>query len=138
MNEAIKITFCLRRLPSLTQAQFLDYWYDKHAPLVRRHAAALRVARYIQLVPQQTALSAPMMQARDAPEPFDGVAELWFASQADLDASLRDKAASRAGRELIEDEKRFIDLSRSPLWFSRERLIIGEPTPIGSGADASR
>ena len=67
MNEAIKITFCLRRLPSLTQAQFLDYWYEKHAPLVRRHAAALRVVRYIQLVPQQTALSNPMMKARFAP-----------------------------------------------------------------------
>ena len=136
MSEAIKITFCLRRLLSLTQAQFLDYWYGKHAPLVRRHAAALRVARYIQLVPQQTALSAPMMKARGAPEPYDGVAELWFVSQAGLEASLRDKAASAAGRELIEDERRFIDLPRSPLWFSHERLIVGAPTPIGPLSDS--
>ncbi len=138
MNETIKITFCLRRLPSLTQAQFLDYWYEKHAPLVRRHAAALRVVRYIQVVPQQTALSDPMMQARGAPDPFDGVAELWFASQADLEASLRDKAASVAGRELIEDERRFIDLPRSPLWFGRERLIIGSPTPVAPLSDSGR
>lgn len=30
-----------------------------------------------------------------------------------------------AGAELIEDEKRFIDHGRSPLWFGSERLIIG-------------
>ena len=55
MSDALKITFCLRRLPALTQTQFLAYWYDNHAPLVRKHAATLRIARYIQLVPVQTA-----------------------------------------------------------------------------------
>jgi hypothetical protein len=131
MSDTLKITFCLRRLPSLTQAQFLDYWHINHAPLVRKHAATLRIARYIQLVPQDTPLSAPMMKARRAPEPFDGVAELWFASAADLEASMRDRHASAAGRELLEDERRFIDLERSPLWYGRERLIIGAPTSLG-------
>jgi len=130
MSGSLKITFCLRRLPSFSQQAFLDYWHVNHAPLVRRHAAALRIARYIQLVPQQTPLSGPMMKARGAPEPFDGVAELWFASVGDLEASVRDKAASVAGRELLEDERRFIDLARSPLWYSHERLIIGAPTPV--------
>jgi uncharacterized protein (TIGR02118 family) len=130
MSDVLKITFCLRRLSSLTQQQFLDYWHDNHAPLVRKHAAALRIARYIQLVPEETPLSAPMMKARGAPEPFDGVAELWFASRADLEASLRDREASAAGRELLEDERRFIDLARSPLWYSRERLIIGRATAL--------
>lgn len=133
MQTAVKISFCLRRLPSLSQREFLDYWYGTHAPLVRRHASALRIARYIQLVPVQTSLSEPMAKARGAPEPFDGVAELWFASQADLDAGVRDRAASVAGRELLEDERRFIDLARSPIWFGSERLIIGEPTPVGGG-----
>ena len=132
MSEALKITFCLRRLPSLSQDQFLDYWDGTHAPLVRRHAATLRIARYIQLVPVDTPLSAPMMKARSAPEPYDGVAELWFASRADLEASLRDRAASAAGRELLEDERRFIDLPNSPLWYSRERLIIGPATPVST------
>jgi uncharacterized protein (TIGR02118 family) len=130
MSDALKITFCLRRLPSLTQAQFLDYWHTNHAPLVRKHAAALRIARYIQLVPQETPLSAPIMKARGAPEPFDGVAELWFASAADIEASMRDRNASAAGRELLEDERRFVDLQRSPLWYGRERLIIGAPTSL--------
>ena len=130
MSEALKITFCLRRLPSLTQVQFLAYWYDNHAPLVRKHAATLRIARYIQLVPVETPLTAPMTKARGAPDPYDGVAELWFASLADLEASMKDRHASAAGRELLEDERRFIDLPRSPLWYGQERLIIGSPTSL--------
>jgi hypothetical protein len=50
---------------------------------------------------------------------------------ADLEASMRDRNASAAGRELLEDERRFIDLARSPLWYGRERLIIGVPTSLG-------
>ena len=30
-----------------------------------------------------------------------------------------------AGRLLLEDEKRFIDLERSPLWWGEEKEIIG-------------
>ena len=29
-----------------------------------------------------------------------------------------------AGRLLLEDEKRFIDLARSPLWWGEEKTII--------------
>jgi uncharacterized protein (TIGR02118 family) len=124
----IKITFCLRRLAKLSQAEFLDYWYTHHAPLVRKHAAVLRIKRYIQLVPVDTALSLPMQKARGAPQAYDGVAELWFDSLADIEAGYRDKAASVAGRELLEDEKKLIDLANSPLWYSEERVIIGRPT----------
>ena len=58
------------------------------------------------------------------------MAELWFASMADLEASMKDRNASAAGRELLEDERRFIDLARSPLWYGQERLIIGAPTAL--------
>lgn len=124
----IKITFCLRRLPSLSQAQFLDYWYTNHAPLVRKHAAVLRIRRYIQLVPLDSAFSAAIQKVRGAPAAYDGVAELWFDSIADIGASYRDKSASVAGRELLDDEKKFVDLANSPLWYSHERVIIGSPT----------
>lgn len=124
----IKITFCLRRLPSFTQQAFLDYWYESHAPLVRKHAAALRIRRYIQLVPLDASFSDGVQRVRGAPAAYDGVAELWFDSIADIEASYRDKAASVAGRELLADEKRFVDLANSPLWYSTERVIIGWPT----------
>ncbi len=36
----IKLTFCLTRLPNLTLAEFQDYWWNKHAPLVKSHREA--------------------------------------------------------------------------------------------------
>ncbi len=45
----IKLSFCLRRKPELSRAEFQRYWREQHAPLVRSHAKTLRIARYVQL-----------------------------------------------------------------------------------------
>lgn len=126
----IKLTFCLRRLPTLTQPQFLDYWFTNHSPLVRKYAAALRIRRYIQLVPIDTPFTKSMQAARYAPMSFDGVCEAWFDSVQDLVEARDDKAMISAGRELIEDEKNFIDLAQSPIWYNEERAIIGAATVV--------
>ena len=44
----IKLSFCLRRLPQLSREEFQRYWFDTHGPLVRKHAEALRIRRYVQ------------------------------------------------------------------------------------------
>lgn len=119
----LKLTFCLRRLPSLTLAQFQDYWLNTHGPLVRRLQPALRIAHYVQLHRLDTDLATGMMRVRDAPEPFDGVAELWWADEESFRAAGRDPEGRTAGRLLLEDEARFIDLPRSPLWLNREEVI---------------
>ena len=123
----IKLVFCLRRLPHLSREQFQRYWLDSHGPLVRQHAGVLGIRRYVQAHSADDALSAGMRAVRGAPEPYDGVAELWFDDDA-FEAARRDPAAREAGRILLEDERRFIDLARSPLWFNREHVIIGKET----------
>jgi len=120
----LKLTFCLRRLSSLTLAEFQDYWLNKHGPLVRRLQPALGMVRYVQVHRLDTDLAAGMCRARGAPEPYDGVAELWWESE-DAFRSARGPGAREAGRLLLEDEARFIDLPRSPLWLNREQVIYG-------------
>ena len=119
----LKIVFCLHRLPHLSRAQFHDYWFNRHGPLVRQHAAVLGIRRYVQTHSADDTLSMGMRAARGAPEPYDGVAELWFDDDA-FEAARRDPAAREAGRILLEDERRFIDLARSPLWLARERPVV--------------
>ncbi|WIM14473.1 EthD domain-containing protein [Enhydrobacter sp.] len=119
----LKLTFCLRRLPSLSLAEFQDYWLNRHGPLVRRLQPALRMTRYVQLHRLEGDLAAGMRRVRGAPEPFDGVAELWWADEDTFRAAGRDPAAREAGRLLLEDEAKFIDLPRSPLWLNREETI---------------
>jgi len=120
----IKLTFALVRLPHLTREAFQDYWFNMHAPLVASVREVLRIQRYVQLHSLPDDISAPIRASRGAPEPYDGVAQLWWASLDDLAAQGDDPAAREAGRLLLEDEKKFIDLSRSPLWFGEERVIF--------------
>ncbi|MFC0284297.1 EthD domain-containing protein [Camelimonas abortus] len=120
----IKLTFCLVRLPHLDRAEFQRYWREHHAPLVRSHAKALRLRRYVQshALPED---AAPWLaKTRGAPEGFDGVAELWWDSMADF--THRSPEAAAAGAALLEDEKKFIDLARSPLFITEEFVALDE------------
>jgi uncharacterized protein (TIGR02118 family) len=128
-NAVLKLTFCLRRLPTLSLAEFQDYWLNKHGPLVGSLQPALGMVRYVQLHRLPGDLADGMRRVRGAPEPYDGVAELWWESEESYRAARRNSAAREAGRELLEDEAKFIDLPRSPLWLSREEVIYA-----GSGS----
>ncbi len=118
----LKLTFCLRRRSGLTLAKFQDYWLNMHGPLVRRLQPALGMVRYVQLHRLDTDLAAGMRKVRGAPEPYDGVAELWWESEEAFRAA-RGPEAREAGRLLLEDEARFIDLPNSPLWLNHEQVI---------------
>ena len=121
----IKLSFCLHRLPNLSREAFQQYWFDVHAPLVRSVAGVLNIRRYV----QSHSLSDPALgfgaQARgSAGLEYDGVAELWWD---DLESRMAPGASEEgraAGLLLLEDERRFIDLPRSPIFFVTERQVI--------------
>jgi len=123
----IKLTFCLVRLPSLTREAFQNYWYGTHAPLVASVAETLKIRRYVQMHSLPAEASVGIRASRDAVEEFDGVAELWFDSLEVLAENGRRPEAQAAAALLLEDERRFIDLPRSPLWWGQERVIVGQP-----------
>jgi hypothetical protein len=87
------------------------------------------MVRYVQLHRLPGDLADGMRRVRGAPEPYDGVAELWWESEETYRAARRNPEAREAGRELLADEAKFIDLQRSPLWLSREEVIYA-----GSGS----
>jgi uncharacterized protein (TIGR02118 family) len=120
----VKILFCLRKLPSLTTDAFQKYWYEVHAPLVKKHQKVLRIARYVQFHSDLGAMTDKLRGFRGSPEPFDGVAEIWYDSREALETLGKDPDARAASRELKEDEMRFIDTAKSPIWTGVERLII--------------
>jgi uncharacterized protein (TIGR02118 family) len=128
-NAVLKLTFCLRRLPTLSLAEFQDYWLHKHGPLVKSLQPALGMLRYVQTHRLADDLADGMRRVRGAPEPYDGMAELWWESEETFRAARRNPEAREAGRLLLEDEARFIDLPHSPLWLNREQVVYGAGTP---------
>ncbi|HXJ32852.1 MAG TPA: EthD domain-containing protein [Candidatus Eisenbacteria bacterium] len=119
-----KLVFCLRRLSHLSREEFQRYWFDRHAPLVRSHAAALRIRRYVQTHTLSHPLNEALQASRGGPEAFDGVAELWWDGPDDLAAATATPEGRAAGAALLEDERKFIDLERSPLFVATERPIV--------------
>ena len=63
--------------------------------------------------------------------PYDGVAEVYWDSIDDLVAGGSSREGREAGRALLEDERRFIDLANSVLFYVREHEIV-------AGQDAGR
>ena len=116
----VKLVFALRRLPHLSRQEFQRYWREQHAPLVEKHRKALGIRRYVQLHTVETPVNEGLRASRQAPEAYDGIAELWF-DTLELPATPEAAAAAQA---LLEDERRFIDHTRSPLWFGEERPIL--------------
>ena len=94
-----------------------------HAPLVAARAEVLGIKRYVQVRTLQDRDVHARMQARNdgSPEPFDGIAELWY-DPAERGAG--GEAARTAGRKLLEDERNFIDLPNSPIWYGEEWEVV--------------
>ena len=120
----IKLVFCVRRRSDLSVDDFKKYWVENHAPLVKKHAAALGARRYVQSHTVEDETNAELRASRGTTEAFDGIAEVWWDSRDALTAVLSRPEGQAAGDELLEDERNFIDLSRSCLFLTDEHEIF--------------
>jgi uncharacterized protein (TIGR02118 family) len=120
----IKLTFCLRRLDGMSRQEFQTYWRETHAPLVASVAETLNIRRYVQQHTMDDAINDPIRTSRSAPVPYDGVAELWWDSLESLAAPGTTEEGRAAGAMLLEDERKFIDLANSPLFFGEAFEVV--------------
>jgi len=128
----IRLVFLLRRKPDLSLEAFQDYWRNTHAPLVAKHQTSVGMLRYVQVHALDDPMNEAMAKARDGvmEPPYDGVAELWWESEQELVSIMSTPQAQDAGAELLEDEGRFIDLPRSPIWLAHEYPQVNPPIEV--------
>ena len=120
----IKLVCGVRRRADLSVEEFQRYWFEQHAPLMKRLAKDLGVLRYVQSHSVAPGLNAALRTGRGFGEAYDGVVELWYES---LDAWRRgaDGPAGReAGRLLVADEAKFIDAAASCIFWTEEHEIF--------------
>ncbi len=122
----LKMTMFARRLPSLDHVEFDRYWREVHGPLVTSLAEPLRIRRYIQTtVDVDDPVQEMLRQARGTlAVDFDGFGELWWESLEDYRAIRSTPEGLAAVAEITADERRFVDLSNSCLWFGIERPMV--------------
>ena len=86
----------------------------------------MRIRRYVQVHTFDHPVNQALRDSRSGAEPYDGVAELWWDSLEDLAAVLSTPAAQQASQELLADERKFIDHSRSALWVGEEFTFVAD------------
>jgi uncharacterized protein (TIGR02118 family) len=127
-EKMIRLTYLLRRKPDLSLKDFQTYWHEKHGPLVAKHSTTLNILRYVQVHTLDDPLNEVFPGERNMLKPYDGVAELWFPSRDSMITPSMSEEGRAAGIELLEDEKKFIDLPNSPIWLGYEYPQIN-PSP---------
>jgi uncharacterized protein (TIGR02118 family) len=106
----------LVRLPGLTPATFQEHWRERHAPLVQRLAADLRIKSYRQMH------ALPDPTGRETRH--DGYAIAGFEGLDDFAAMLASIEGRAAARLIREDEKLFFDGKASTVTWTSEISII--------------
>jgi hypothetical protein len=137
----MRIVFPLRRLKGMPDDEFYGYWREVHGPLVASVANDLGIRRYIQT---HTSHDDPITQSLrevygTSSDLFDGMAEVWFNDPEDPEGPAFSEAGEAAGAMLLEDEKKFIDMSRSAMYMGtdipqinpvEDKMVAGLSTPI--------
>lgn len=120
----VKLMFCLRRRSDLTRAQFQEHWRTSHGDLGVASAGALGYRRYVQSHTADTALNDSLRASRGAPEPYDGVVELWFDDERAIAATFSSPEGRKAAQALLQDEHHFVDLEASPIFVVHEHVLV--------------
>jgi hypothetical protein len=121
---SVKLVYCLRRRADLSPQEFSSYWRTDHAQLVRRHADAMGVIRYVQSHSFAPEVDSELRAGRELVEAYDGVAEIYFESLEAMASANTKPGAETIRAELVADEDRFIDRGRSCMFVAEEHVVI--------------
>jgi hypothetical protein len=108
-EDSLTIIFAIRRLQEMTPEAFYDHWLNKHAE-VGRSIPNLRGYRQFHADAGATIEAARAMGV--AVDDFDGVAQSYFK---DVEDFLKIMSEPEMVQDAIDDEKNFIDHTRSPM-----------------------
>ena len=110
-QEGVRITALLKRKPGTTRQQFRAHWHDIHGPWALRHPEVWGFTHYVQNHAPLDAESNPLAAMRGAPEPFDGVSEIYR-----KDSTAPADVVDRMRAEILADELNFLDVDHSPVF----------------------
>ncbi len=121
-----KLVFCVRKRADLSTEEFLDYWLNRHGPLVRSLWEAGTFPGMLRYVQSHTVLDADGgRRARGTKAPYDGITEVWMDSELGATDATTRAASAAGGTRLLEDEATFIDFAESCVFVTTEHVIFG-------------
>lgn len=128
---AIKMVYCLVRKPGLSREEFQDYWFNIHWLKVREYAAKIHMVRYSQSHTYSSDMGDAVANERGKLEAYDGVMEGWWESEEDAIEAMQNPEGLTAMQDLLDDERKFIDFSKSPVFLTNEYVLISNNEIVG-------
>ena len=120
-SNIVRVFFPLRHKPELSEEEARHYWLTHHGPIVRSHSAATGMLCYRQVHRANSPLNAGIRESGGTrAEPYLGHAEVWV-DQSRLSGT---PAARTGNAAFIEDEHKFIDMTRSTIFLGKEYQVI--------------
>ncbi|NHC21889.1 EthD domain-containing protein [Nocardioides sp. IC4_145] len=114
----IRWVFLLRRRPGMSTEDFRDYYERHHARLGEKHVP--QAARYVRRF-----LDPPPLSTAPVDDADDVITELWFLAREDLDAAVEHLSSPAVQAEIVADELRLFDRSRT-----RSYLVVEHDSPV--------
>lgn len=119
-SNIVKIHFPLRHQASTPETEVRAYWLQNHGPIIRSHAPASGILRYLQVHRIEHPLEAALRESRGTiVDSYLGHAEVWVSM--DRVQTNESRAANQAA---VEDESKFIDFERSAIFAAKEHVIV--------------
>jgi uncharacterized protein (TIGR02118 family) len=114
----VKLITIVKRKPGITRDEFVRHWQHVHARIaIEDKSFWNRVRKYVQ----------NYVTSADSPHAaWDGVVELWFDSQAELDAAF---AGEETKKGLIADLDNFIDQTSMISVVTDENILYDSGNP---------
>ena len=124
----VKLCLCMRRLPHLSREEFLTYWAKRHPRAGGPDAAKiLGMRKYAQVRALPEDVNRRVAASRPGVEPeFDGIAEVWVDSVEDFERNWNTGEGKEVFQRFLDDEKNFVDWTRSVVFLAEERVLIDE------------
>jgi uncharacterized protein (TIGR02118 family) len=119
----IKMLYCMRRLPGMSEEDFNAYWREKHTPLASKLAPVLNLKKYVQTRALDIPFNEILQRSRGLGERYDGAGELWWGSEEEMIDALSSDDGLEANMAFIEDEGNFIDFAASSAWICEDHVI---------------
>lgn len=119
----ITLIVCARRRQGMSQAEFEQYWWEKHAPLVRSIPEFMRhVRKYVlyKMAAGQTDANAFASTFFGGLSSYDGVGMLYFDSR---EAMLEAFSEPRYLEMIRPDEPKFLDLDGCLSFIANEWIV---------------
>ena len=114
----LKAIVLLKRKAELSTEQFIDYYENRHVPLVREVLPT--IGKYVRNYLDTISVSSGRQEG-SAPTPyFDVITELWFDDDAAYQAFVDALSDPEVSERLREDEERFLDRSIVQTYSVRE------------------